>query len=103
MKKTVIKISSLMAALALAGCSSAPESRKVPVVNIAGNFSKTDFDNLSGSVVVEAVCRPEFTDSTMLDTPDLLYVANGIAYINEDMWLSRFDFTTGSQPYRSGA
>ena len=95
MKKTVIKISSLMAALALAGCSSAPESRKVPVVNIAGNFSKTDFDNLSGSVVVEAVCRPEFTDSTMLDTPDLLYVANGIAYINEDMWLSRFDFTTG--------
>ena len=75
MKKTVIKISSLMAALALAGCSSAPESRKVPVVNIAGNFSKTDFDNLSGSVVVEAVCRPEFTDSTMLDTPDLLYAS----------------------------
>lgn len=75
--------------------SSSGGSDKIPALRIEEFFDVADLDELSGKIKVVNIFRPEFTDSSMFDTPDILRIADGKAYLHEGRYMTTFSYPDG--------
>ena len=70
-------------------------SDKIPALRIEEFFDVPELDELSGKIRVVNVFRPEFTDSSMFDSPQILHIADGKAYLHEGKYMTTFSYPDG--------
>lgn len=90
----------LLALLAACGKTGNGEG-ELPTIDVEANFEVDSLDELSGKLRVVSVCRPEFTDSSMLTSYTLGGVVDNRLYIKENgytrnkSWICTFDYPSG--------
>lgn len=97
----------LAAALAFAGCTDGKGAGdgKLLSMNVEESFDIDSLDNLSDRIRVVNVCRPEFTDSSMLNhfiiggvVDDRIYIKNQ-GYDQGNSWVCTFSYPDGKLTY----
>lgn len=60
-------------------------------------YDSPDFDNVSSKVKIINIFKPEFTDSSMLEIPQLLAIKDGKAYVHNQggKWMNTFSYPDG--------
>ena len=94
MRKTIIG-GVLLLLLSSCSGSSSSEPDKIPALRIEESFDITELDEISGKIHVINVFRPEFTDSSMFNCPQILRIADGKAYLHEDKFMTTFSYPDG--------
>lgn len=98
MKRTCLPLITLLSSLSImTACTggSSTGSAHIPALRIEEFFDITDLDELSGKIHVVNVFRPEFTDSSMFDSPQILHIADGKAYLHEGKYMTTFSYPDG--------
>ncbi len=98
-----LNIAYMAAALAFAGCtgSNGAADGKLLSMNVEESFDIDSLDNLSDRMRVVNVCRPEFTDSSMLNrfivggvVDNRIYIKNQ-GYDHGNSWVCTFSYPDG--------
>lgn len=98
MRKTLI----LPLLVLLTACGkNANSSGELPTIDVEANFDGDSIDELSGKLRIVNICRPEFTDSSMLTSFKLGGIVDNRMYIKEQgytrnkSWICTFDYPSG--------